>query len=119
MTSSRQVFFILEEDLPCGDLCDVTGVQDATSREGVGGKGGALTLSWVLDWTHNESGYEKSNLKNGTLNSHILYFNVVIYQRKIQLWMQRCKSDFVIGPLLCRLLEWAEMMFQWLVGVRG
>ncbi len=38
-----------EEDLPLGDLCDVTGVQDATGGEGVGGEGGALTLPWVLD----------------------------------------------------------------------
>lgn len=32
-----------------GDLCDVTGVQDATGGEGVGGEGGALTLPWILD----------------------------------------------------------------------
>lgn len=38
-----------EEDLPWGDLCDVTGVKDATGGEGVGGEGGALTLPWVLD----------------------------------------------------------------------
>lgn len=39
----------LKEDLPGGDLCDVTGVQDATGGEGVGGEGGALTLHWIFD----------------------------------------------------------------------
>lgn len=38
-----------EENLPCGDLCGVTGVQDATGCKGVGGEGGALALSWILD----------------------------------------------------------------------
>lgn len=38
-----------EEDLPLGDLCVVTRVQDATGGEGVGGEGGALTLPWILD----------------------------------------------------------------------
>ncbi len=33
-----------------------------------------------------------------------------IYQRKMLLLLSRCISEFVIGPLLYRLLEWAELI---------